>query len=96
MRTTKSAQRQGKRRSVWSECSGKNGEAMPEQVRSAERPSEPQANGLTDLLGRELNACLFGAKIRKCLDRVQKEIAAKCADFSRRKLSRHMRICVFY
>ena len=24
---------------------------MPEQVRSAERPSEPQANGLTDLLG---------------------------------------------
>jgi hypothetical protein len=24
---------------------------MPEQTRSAERPSEPQANGLTNLLG---------------------------------------------
>jgi 3-phosphoglycerate kinase len=28
-----------------------NGEAMREQARSAERPSEPQANGLTALLG---------------------------------------------
>ena len=26
------------------------GEAMPEQVRSAECPSAPQANGLSDLL----------------------------------------------
>jgi hypothetical protein len=44
-------QRPGERRSAWSDCSGKNGEAMPEQARSAERPSEPQANGLTALLG---------------------------------------------
>jgi len=29
---------------------GKNGEARPEQMRSAVRPSEPQANGLTALL----------------------------------------------
>lgn len=45
------AQRQSKRRSAWSDCSGKNGEAIPEQVRSVGRPSEPQANGLTALLG---------------------------------------------
>jgi len=44
---------QVKRRSGWSACSGNNGEAMPEQARSAERPSEPQANGLTELLGIE-------------------------------------------
>ncbi|MCP5134074.1 MAG: hypothetical protein H6976_10875 [Gammaproteobacteria bacterium] len=30
---------------------GQNGEAMPEQARSTERPGEPQANGLTALLG---------------------------------------------
>ena len=41
----------GNGRSTWSDCSGKNGEAMHEQARSAERPSEPQANGLTALLG---------------------------------------------
>lgn len=37
----------GKRRSTRSACSGNNGEAIPEQVRSAGCPSEPQANGLT-------------------------------------------------
>ena len=31
-----------------------NGEAMREQARSAERPSEPQANGLTTLLEHSL------------------------------------------
>ena len=31
---------------------------MPEQVRSAERPSEPQANGLTELLGDTLDTVL--------------------------------------
>ena len=35
---------------------GNNGVAMPEQARSAERPSEPQANGLTALLAQNLLA----------------------------------------
>jgi len=42
----------GNGRSTWSDCSRKNAEGVRELARSVERPSEPQANGLTDLLGR--------------------------------------------
>ena len=41
---------------------------MPEQVRSAERPSEPQANGLTDLLG---SSSVRTIKLRQILLRLR-------------------------
>ena len=44
-------ERQGKRRSAWSDCSGNNGEAMSEQGRSAGRPSE-LASGCCERLDR--------------------------------------------
>ena len=39
---------------------GRNGEAKSKRVRSAECPSEPQANGLTDEMD---SSCFFGIQV---------------------------------
>lgn len=45
----------GKGRATWSDCSRKTVEGMRELARNVERPSEPQANGLTYLLASSIS-----------------------------------------